>query len=522
MNSGTQHDLRIPSFLRKAADKDPEKTCLVFKQETFSYFEFLDKVNRASRAFQEMDIVKSDKVCLLAPNCAEFLFAWLGLAQIGAIAVFVNTALKEREIQYIANHSEAKAMVTTAALMPAIRNVSGFASLRHPLISVDATARPGMISFRQMLESAPADFKPPSLRNDDVATFIYTSGTTGLPKAVMQTHQTYVLTGESMPLWLGLRPEDRLFTCLPLFHINAQAYSVMGSLGAGASLILSEKFSASGFWDQIVNSGATEFNLLGGMPLLLLKQPVKERERKHHARIAYTAPALNPQDHEEFERRFGVTLIVGYGMSETTFGCINPVDREKRKLGSNGLPRSHPNFGNQLRIVDDSGADLRPSETGEIILKNATVMKGYYKDAAATDASLRDGWLFTGDLAYRDGDGFIYFAGRKKDMIRLKGENVSAYEVEVVIDAHPSVQESAVVGIPSEFTDERIVAFVTKKPGMDGATQTDILAWCRDRLAPFKVPSAVEFRDTLPRTPTQKIAKQLLRDEALAKYAPIG
>jgi crotonobetaine/carnitine-CoA ligase len=209
-------------------------------------------------------------------------------------------------------------------------------------------------------------------------------------------------------------------------------------------------------------------------------------------------------------------------MSETTFGCITPIDKTKRKLGSMGLPRSHPKFGNHLRIVDDSGGDLGPEDIGEIVLKNPTVMKGYYKDVDATAASLRNGWLFTGDLAYRDNDGFVYFAGRKKDMIRLKGENVSAYEVEIVIDEHPGVQESAVVGIPSEITDERIVAFVTKKPGMDGVTEADILAWCRDRLAAFKVPSAVEFRDALPRTPTQKIAKNILRDEAVVKYANIG
>lgn len=513
-----KHDLRIASFLRRAADENPGKTFLVFQDKVFSYSQFADNVSRASRVFQDLGIGKGDKVCLLLPNCPEFLFAWLGLNQIGGIAVFINTALAPREIQYIADHSEAKALITsTASLESVAQQSASFHTLQHPPIPVEPSSASPTQSFREMLESGPPCFKEQHVGNEDVATFIYTSGTTGLPKAVMQTHQTYVLTGEAMPSWLGLNEGDRIFTCLPLFHINAQAYSVMGSIGARATLVLSEKFGASRFWGQIHASQATEFNLLGGMPLILLKQPVKPEERSHSVRVAYTAPALSQEDHEAFEYRFGVTLVVGYGMSEATFGCINPLDRNKRKIGSIGLPRSHPQFGNDLRIVDDAAGELPALRTGEITLRNASVMKGYYKDPAASQRTLRDGWLFTGDLAYQDRDGFVFFAGRKKDMIRLKGENVSAYEVEAVIDEHPDVQESAVIGIPSQFTDERIVAFVTKKSQNTAVTEADIISWCRERLASFKVPAAVEFRETLPRTSTQKVAKQVLRDEAIRK-----
>jgi crotonobetaine/carnitine-CoA ligase len=513
-----RQDLRIASFLRRAADENPDKTFLVFKDKVFSYSQFVDNVSRASRAFQGLGIGKGDKVCLLLPNCPEFLFAWLGLNQIGGVAVFINTALRPREVQYIANHSEAKALITaTASVEWVAQQIASFPTLQHLPIPVEPSPACQTQSFREMLESNPPDFKEQHVDNEDVATFIYTSGTTGLPKAVMQTHQTYVLTGEAMPSWLGLKEGDRMFTCLPLFHINAQAYSVMGSIGARATLVLSEKFSASRFWDQIHASQATEFNLLGGMPLILLKQPANPVERTHSVRVAYTAPALTQQDHEAFECRFGVTLVVGYGMSEATFGCINPLDKNKRKIGSIGLPRAHPQFGNDLRIVDDAAGELPALRTGEITLRNASVMKGYYKDSVATQNTLRDGWLFTGDLAYQDQDGFVFFAGRKKDMIRLKGENVSAYEVEAVIDEHPDVQESAVIGIPSQLTDERIVAFVTRKSANTVVTEGDIISWCRERLAPFKVPAEVEFREALPRTPTQKVAKHVLRDEAIRK-----
>jgi carnitine-CoA ligase len=520
MTFGTRTNLTVSSFLSEAAAAYPDKPYLYFRNKQFSYTEFAQKVSKAARAFQEMNIGAGDKVCILLPNCPEFLFAWLGLAHIGAISVFANTSLKAPEIQYIVHHSESKAIVTASQFLKSIppRGIEQ-SNLRYSPICIDLPSTAEAISFQEMLQAAPADFRPPQLNPGDVVTFIYTSGTTGLPKAVMQTHQTYVLTGESIPGWLQLNSDDLLFTCLPLFHINAQAYSVMGSLGARGSLILGEKFSASSFWSQVKNSGATEFNLIGAMPNLLLKQPAQESDRDHSVRTAYTAPALSREEHEEFESRFGLVLVSGYGMSECTFGTIDRIAKDQRQLGSMGLPRFHPDskFGINFRIVDDCGRELGVGNVGEISLKNAAVMKGYYKDPEATAAALRDGWLYTGDLAYRDEKGFIHFAGRKKDMIRLKGENVSAYEVESVINEHPGVMESAVLGLPSEFGDEKIIAAVLPKPGSNGLSQDDILNWCRARLADFKVPSIVEFRTTFPRTSTEKIAKQILREELLDK-----
>jgi crotonobetaine/carnitine-CoA ligase len=516
-------DLTIPSFLAKTAEKEPQKTYLYYRENGYSYSEFVEKVKKAADGFQKLGIAKGDKVCLFLPNCPEFLYAWLGLSEIGAISVFINTALKRPEIRYIVNHSEAKAFVTISELWESMAlDRREMPSLKYPVICIDSPSPDGAISFREIIEAASANPRRPQLSPEDVVTFIYTSGTTGLPKAVMQTHQTYVLTGEAIPSWLDISSHDRLFTCLPLFHINAQAYSVMGSLGCRGSLILGEKFSASAFWGQIAARQATEFNLIGAMPLLLLKQPPKDTDRTHGARLAYTAPALDSETHEEFESRFGVNLVVGYGMSESTFGTINPIQKENRRLGSIGRQRAHsdPRFGNQLRITGDDGNELEAAKTGEITLKNPAIMKGYYKDPEATNAVLRDGWLFTGDLAYKDREGFVYFAGRKKDMIRLKGENVSAYEVEAVIDAHPGVEESAVVGVPTEFGDERIVALVVAKPPGHPLAPSDIVDWCRARLADFKVPSTVQFREALPRTATEKIAKHILREELLSGVVP--
>ncbi len=510
--------MNIGFFLDNAAGKTPHKPYLYFEDTCICYSDFTATVAKAAQCFLDLGIRKGDRVCLLLLNSPVFLYAWLGLAKIGAISVFVNTALKEREIKYIASHSEAVAIIATSDLLEAVEKIKDhLPGIRYPVICAGRGQVSDTLSFHNMMQAASPSSHWPEVAADDVATFIYTSGTTGLPKAVMQTHKTYVLTGQAFPSWLGLTGEDRLFTCLPLFHINAQAYSVMGSLGRNASLILSEKFSASSFWDQLRKYRATQFNLIGAMPQILLKQPAKQADRDHMARVAYSAPALSRTEHEEFEERFGVTLIIGYGLTESTFGSINPVDKGKRQLGSMGLPRSHaaPEFANHLKIVDDQGEELPAGEAGEIALNNPTVMKGYYRDPEATQRVLQNGWLFTGDLAYRDRAGFLYFAGRKKDMIRLKGENVSAFEVESVMDRHPGVLESAVIGIPAEFGEEQIKAYVTVKPGSNGLSINELLAWCKQRLAGFKLPVVVEFRDSLPKTPTKKIAKHLLRDEIL-------
>lgn len=509
--------MTIERLLMRAAEKDPQKIYLYYADDKVCYATFAENVSRAAGAFWELGLRRGDKVCLMLPNCSEFLYAWLGLAKIGVISVFVSAALRGEEIKYIANHSQAKAIVTRSEFLETFDSIKAeLPHVRYPVVCADRSCCAGTLSLAALLQGASARSGWPPVRPEDIAAFIYTSGTTGPPKAVMQTHRTYFLTGEAFPYWLGLNSEDRLFSCLPLSHINAQAYSAMGSLAAGASLILADKFSAVRFWEQIERYGATEFNLIGAMPLFLLKQPVKPAESRHSARAAYTAPALPRRMHEKFEERFGVTLTVGYGMSESTFGTINPVDKNKRAVGSIGLPRSHadPQFPNDLRIVDDERREVPTGEVGEITLKNPTVMQGYYRDPEATQAALSNGWLFTGDLAYRDSRGFLYFAGRKKDMIRLKGENISAFEVESVIEQHPAVLESAVIAIPSELGEEAVKAFVVVKSGQELSAH-DILEWCSQRLAGFKVPGIVEFRNSLPKTSTLKTAKHLLREEAL-------
>ena len=439
----------------------------------------------------------------MLPNSAALVLAWFGLARLGAIILPIKTGYTGAEVGYLLGHAEPSVVLAASRYLAAIRS-----SWSGPLVSLEPGAE-GKTSWPELLASPAAEFPP--VGEEAPAVLLYTSGSTGTPKGVLQSHRTFVLTGEAFPWWLGLTSQDRLLTPLPLFHINAQAYSTMGAIGAGATLILLDGFSASRFWEQARASGATQINALGAVLTILLKQPRTPAERDHRVRLIYAAPALPAEPHQAVEERFGVRLVVGYALSEGTFGTITPLGTPF-PLGSMGLPRHHPDpaIRNDVRILRDDGREAAIGEVGEIVMRGPAVMLGYYRDPEATRDALRDGWLFTGDLAFRDEQGFYTFVDRKKDLIRRRGENVSSVEVEQVILLHPKVLEAAVVPVPSELTDEEVKAYVVPRPG-SALTPEEISAWCAWRLAAFKVPGIVEVVAELPRTPTGKVAKHLLR-----------
>jgi crotonobetaine/carnitine-CoA ligase len=451
-------------------------------------------------------------------NRPEFLQAWLGLAKIGAILVALNTRWQAAEVAHFLALTEPRVALVSERYREVFRSALPAAGLEAVL-----TLGPDehFADFYQLLQrakpEAPADRRGvlhTPLAAGDVISFIGTSGTTGRSKAVMQTHGNYVLTGEGYAHWVGLRPGERLYLCLPLFHINAQAYTTMGAIAARAAMVLVERFSASRFWSDMVEYGVNVFNYIGSMLAVLMKREVVPEERRHAVRLAYGAPALSGPHRREVEERFGLTLISGLGMSETTFGLIESL-RGERRPGSLGKPRQHPDprIVNEARVVDENGRDVRPGEVGELILRSPVMMKGYYRDPEQTAQTIRGGWLYTGDLVRMDEDGFFYFVDRKKDIIRVRGENVSSSEVEQVLSEHPAVREAAVVGIPSELTEEDVAAFVVPRPGAK-LDADDVIAWCRTRLADFKAPRHVWLVESLPKTETQRIEKYHLRQLA--------
>jgi crotonobetaine/carnitine-CoA ligase len=355
---------------------------------------------------------------------------------------------------------------------------------------------------------------PAELSGDDVISLIYTSGTTGRPKAVMQTHRTFVLTGQAYPAWLDIRDGDRLYVCLPFFHINSQAYSTMGAIGARATIVLAPRFSASRFWPDVRRHRVTHFNFIGAMTMILARREVAPEDANNDVRVAYGGTKLPYELQMDVERRFGLRIISGFGMSETTFGFIEDVHGYRRP-GSIGKPRQHPDPSvprNEARLVDDAFEDVGPDEVGELLLRNPALAKGYFRDPERTaEAFLADGWLRTGDLLRRDADGFHFFVDRRKDVIRRRGENISSVEVERVLSDHPAVLHAAVVGVPSELTDEEVLAYIVPRAG-ESVDLPAILEWAATRLARFKIPRYVRVVDDLPRTGSHKVRKELLRE----------
>jgi crotonobetaine/carnitine-CoA ligase len=321
-----------------------------------------------------------------------------------------------------------------------------------------------------------------------------------------------------MPTWLGLFGPQRLWCVLPFFHINAEAYSLMTALANGYPMHVGAKFRASTFWRDAADLSVTAVNLIGAMLAILAKQP-EDLFVPGTLRTIYAAPALEPPANRAFETRFGVKIVTGFGMSETTFGTIeSPTSRAK--AGSIGRARQHPAglVPNELRIVAADGTEVPDGEVGELQFRNPAMTPGYWNAPEISARTLADGWLHTGDAGYVDPDGDVILVGRYKEMIRRRGENIAPREVEDVLTLHPAVREAAVIGVPSELSEEDVVACVILEPGQT-ADEESLRAWSAQRLAPYKVPLRVVFRDAFPLTPTMRVAKDRLRTEVLPLLA---
>jgi len=408
-------------------------------------------------------------VLATARNDPRYLFLWLATAYLGAIYVGVDPRQTEAELDGLVGQVQPRLAVTDDELD-------------------ELFAEPGELHG------------PGPAAHDDPAVLIPTSGTTGRSKLVTQTHRAYAMAGEGFPWWLGLTEDDRLMTSLPLFHVNAPAYSVLGSVAARASLVLLPRFSASGFIDSARRYGATEFNAVGAMLEILMRQPERPDDADNPLRLAYAGPTPPEERHLEFERRFGLELTSGYALSETPYGTV--WAHGTRPYGTIGSARQHPALGrvNEARVSAD----------GELELRNPAVMKGYWGMPEETERVLgADGWLRTGDLVSENPDGTFTFLGRRKEVIRRRGENVAPAEIEAALLSHPDVVEAAVVGVPSELSEEDIKAFVVLRAGADPSFD-ELRDWASERLTAFKVPSQYEALDELPHTATGRVAKHRL------------
>jgi carnitine-CoA ligase len=508
----------LKSQLGAMVSTRPTKTWLIFEERSgtarqWTYDEFERRVWRTANVLVDLGLRPGDKLVVHLTNCPEFLFLWFGAAYCGVVIVPVNTLSSADELEYLVNHSESVAFVTESAHHPLVEELrTRCPGLRHVLVcrtGDDGEAR----SFNQLLEAAsdtPPDHEPRPL--DEVA-ILYTSGTTSKPKGCLITNANYIHVGESVSKGMRLGPEDRFLTVLPLFHGNSQYYATMSALVVGGSVALMERFSASRYFEQAARYDCTVSSLFAAPIRMLLAQPPSPAHRQHGLRLVIFAQNVTEEQLAEWDQRFGSPLMQIYGMTEQLgHPLANPLDYPRNNM-SIGLP----SLGWQIRIVDEQGHDVRDGESGQLLVRGEpgwSLMKGYFKNPEATAEAIRAGWLWTGDNVRVGEDGYVYFVDRAKDMIKRSGENVAASEVEAVLKAHPAVFDAAVIGVPDPIRDEAIKAFVIVREA-SSATAEELIGWCAERLARFRVPEFVEFRTEFPRTSVGKIQKHLLQRSEL-------
>lgn len=509
--------MTVRDLLEKQADKYSDKVFLYLEDQSITYQNFNLTVNRVANAFKRMDVDKGERVAIMLPNSPEFLYTWMGLNKVGAVEVPINIGFTEMEVKHILQHSESSGIVIHQEYYPIFNRIrrEEVPKLRNVIFYGDETSPPGTIPFSTLLGEK-TELGEVAISEEDPAVCIYTSGTTDRPKGVLNSHKNWVLTGEAYAFTVGITPDDRVMTSNPLFHANAQVYPTMGSLAAGASLVLLRRFSSSQILEQARHYQASRLVLVQAVTPWVWNRPRREDDGDNPVKtlIAGNVPS---EIYHDFEKRFQLKIQTIYSLTEAVFAIMGPREgTQARKPGGIGIPMEHPDpqVKNEVKIVDDKGIEVERGKQGEIIIRNPATMIGYFKDPERTAGTKRNGWIYTGDIGCQDKDGYFFFVGRKKEVIRRRGELLSPAEIESVINRHPKVQESAVLGVSSGLGigEEEVKAYISLKPG-ETATPQEIISWCKGKLAEFKIPRFIEFRADFPRSAIGRIQKNLLKTE---------
>jgi long-chain acyl-CoA synthetase len=487
----------VRELLESRAAENGDKTFLFSETDgrRWTYREFDAAVNRAANMLAARGIGKGDVVSLLMPNSAEYIIAYFACFKLGALAGPVNSLLKSEEIEYVVGNSESKLLLVNSEFMPMLEN----GKFPEILVFDDESAVTG--EFGETLEEI--DLAP-----EDDAIIIYTSGTTGKPKGCLLTHANLIANARQIAEWMGFGESDRLLTIMPLFHMNAVSVTTMTALYAGGSTVVSPKFSASRFWQIMSDFGVTSFGSVATMlSMLLQKYPdgVPDGLKTEQLRFAMCGSAPVPAEvMKKFESTFNCLVIEGYGLSESTCrSTFNPPSTERRP-GSCGK-----SIGNEMAVFDEDDHPVPDGELGEIVLRGDNICKAYFKNEEATAKAFRGGWFHTGDIGYRDADGFFYIADRKSDMIIRGGENIYPREIDELLYTHPAVSSAAVIGVPDELYGEEVAAFVVLKDGQS-VDEDALISFCRERLADYKCPKKIHFVGDIPKGPTGKLLKREL------------
>ena len=517
----------IGRILAEKAARIPARTFLLWAGRSYSYGDLEALTNRYANGFAAHGIGHGDHVAVMLPNCPEFYWATWGLGKLGAVAVPINTAAKGEMLRYFIDQSDATCVVvddewvervaSIAAQLPKVRR--WFYRGSRPLANCGLGSVAAPVAAFAALDSGD-ESRPPldAVAHDDTQLIMYTSGTTGPSKGVMCPHSQGHAVGRAATIDFGYQPDDVLYTCLPLFHANAIWFSSYAALWADAAVALAPRFSATRFWSDIRATGATQFNALGAMTNIIWKLPPGPHERDHRLRLCMAVP-VPKEIYREIQQRYGVKLTSVFAMSENFSVTCFTADDPPEKAGSAGRARGAC----ELRIVDDDGNALPADEVGEIRilpLQAGSMMKGYYNMPAETARAFVDGWFCTGDRGYLDADGYLYFVDRKKEAIRRRGENISAYEVELILSRHPAILEVAAIPVASEMSEDDVMVYVVLRPG-ETMAHADVVHFAAEHMSYFMVPRFVEFIESLPKTATEKLEKYKLKQDAQARRAEL-
>ncbi|MDF2065193.1 fatty acid--CoA ligase family protein [Bacillus sp. Cr_A10] len=515
--------MSLVSRVQQIATQHPEKIAYHFMGSDTTYAEFEHSIERFATALRSLGIEKGDHVGFLLGNSPHFLISLYATMRLGATAVPINPIYTPDEISYIVKNSDAKAIIALDALLPLVERAAGiFTSVENYVIcetqadtveklaTLPDSLKAKVKSFSFLIKSTTPYVTPVEVSEEDTAVILYTSGTTGHPKGAMLTYKNIYSNARDVAEYLSINTDDRVITTLPVFHVFALTVVVNAPLLVGATLLLVPKFSPQDVFKIAKEHKATIFAGVPTMFNFLYQYPEGDVEDFSTIRLAISGGSSLPVALlHNFEEKFNVRISEGYGLSEASpVTCFNPIDRE-RKPGSIGT-----NIVNvENKVVNELGEEVPVGEVGELIVRGPNVMKGYYKMPEETENAIRNGWLYTGDLARQDEEGYFYIVDRKKDMIIVGGYNVYPREVEEVLFGHPGIVEAAVVGIPDLNFGEEVLAFVVKKD--TSLTEEQLYEYCTEKLAKYKIPKKFEFLEELPKNTTGKILRRSLKEQTV-------
>ncbi|AFZ33838.1 Long-chain-fatty-acid--CoA ligase [Stanieria cyanosphaera PCC 7437] len=498
--------MNITDHIERASKLFPDKTALIFEGKSYTYQELNQLANRMANGLKQLGVTKSDRVALFLPNIPEFIISYLGILKLGAIAVSLNVMLKSSEVSFILNDCTAKVLITTEELREQVYKRE-IPQLQTILLAEQQIGKG--ISLDQIIANASPNAEAVDLNKNDPAAIVYTSGTTGFPKGATLSHGNIISNMAAQNRCCNMTSGDRILLYLPLFHCFGQNAVLNAGLNVGAAIVLQRRFKPEQVLDAILKEKITMFF---GVPTVFIKLLNLNPSVLANVRYFFSAAAPMPVEiAQKWQEQYGIVIHEGYGLTETSpCACYN--HNSNYKFGSIGTPIDDV----EMKIVDTEGREVSPGEIGEIAIKGSNVMLGYWNRPLETAKVLKNGWFHSGDIGSMDQDGYFYIVDRLKDMINVSGFKVYPAEVENVLYQHPAVAEAAVYGIPDPFKGETVNANIVLKYGI---TETEMAAFCAERIATYKVPKCFKFVNSIPKNPTGKILKRMLREEQITVMA---